>query len=207
MRQYNPEATVEEIKNALIASATDLGYQGEDNDYGHGLPDAAKAIALLPRPTTPEINIAGTIIGDDGIADPTETFDLFVRLSAVSNSFDSLTGYLSCSDSRVSIIDDKASFIFSPNGVLSANLAPFIVNVDNQILHGEVIPFSLAIDLPYGIPYDILNFNLTVGTPPHGNMFTHVSTSVEMTVSDFGQIGMAENSIYPAGGRGLRFDD
>jgi len=205
MRQYNPEATVEEIKSALIESATDLGYPGEDNDYGHGLPDAAKALALLPRPTSPEIRISATIIGDDGIADPEETFDLFIRLSAVANSFDSLTGYLLCSDPRVNILDNQAPFIFPPNSVQSANVPPFIINVNNQILHGEVIPFRLAIDLPYSIPYDTLSFNLTVGTPPNGNMFTHISSSVEMTVSDFGQYGMAENSIYPAGGRGFRY--
>ncbi len=205
MRQYNPEATVEEIKNALIESATDLGYQGEDNDYGHGLPDAIKALALLPRPNAPEINITGTIIGDDGIADPMETFDLYVRLNAVSNSFDSLTGYLYCNDARISIIDNQSPFIFPPNSTLSANVPPFIVNVNDQILHGEVVPFSLIIDLPFGIPYDTLSFNLTVGTPPSGNMFTHISTAIEMTVSDFGQFGMAENSIYPAGGRGLRY--
>ncbi len=205
MRQYNPDVTVEEIKNAIIESAADLGYSGEDNDYGHGLPDAAKALALLARPTSPEIRIAGTIIGDDGIADPEETFDLYVRLCAVANSFDSLTGYLYCNDARVSIIDNQAPFIFPPNNVQSANISPFLINVNDQILHGEVIPFRLTIDLPYGIPYDTLTFNLTVGTPPNGNMFTHVSSSVEMTVSDFGQYGMAENSIYPAGGRGLRF--
>jgi len=206
MRQYNPEATVEEIKNALIESATDLGYQGEDNDYGHGLPDAVKALALLPRPSSPEIIVTGTIIGDDGIADPEEIFNLYIRLSAVANSFDSLTGYLYSNDARVNVIANQAPFIFPTNSIQAANIPPYILRVNGPILHGEVIAFKLAIDLPFGIPYDTLSFNLTIGTPPSGHMLTHVSSSVEMTVSDFGQYGMAENSIYPAGGRGFRYN-
>jgi len=45
-RQYDPDASVEEIKNAIINSCTDLGSPGEDNTYGYGLPDASR---LLPK--------------------------------------------------------------------------------------------------------------------------------------------------------------
>jgi len=47
-RQYDPDASVEEIKNAIINSCTDLGSPGEDNAYGYGLPDASR---LLDTPT------------------------------------------------------------------------------------------------------------------------------------------------------------
>ncbi|MBU8934252.1 MAG: S8 family peptidase [candidate division Zixibacteria bacterium] len=53
MRQHNPDATVTEIKNALIASAIDLGPAGEDNAYGHGLVDASVLIDYLPLPSLP----------------------------------------------------------------------------------------------------------------------------------------------------------
>lgn len=45
-RQYDPDASVEVIKNAIINSCTDLGSPGEDNTYGYGLPDASR---LLPK--------------------------------------------------------------------------------------------------------------------------------------------------------------
>jgi subtilisin family serine protease len=47
-RQYDPDASVEEIKNAIINSCIDLGPLGEDNAYGYGLPDASR---LLDSPT------------------------------------------------------------------------------------------------------------------------------------------------------------
>lgn len=47
-RQYDPDASVEEIKYAIINSCNDLGTPGEDNAYGYGLPDASR---LLDTPT------------------------------------------------------------------------------------------------------------------------------------------------------------
>jgi hypothetical protein len=47
-RQYDPDASVEKIKNAIINSCVDLGTSGEDNVYGYGLPDASR---LLDPPT------------------------------------------------------------------------------------------------------------------------------------------------------------
>jgi len=51
LRQFNPHATPEEIKSALMNSATDLGAQGEDNDYGWGVVDIMRALQLMPGAT------------------------------------------------------------------------------------------------------------------------------------------------------------
>ncbi|MEX2498223.1 MAG: S8 family serine peptidase [Wenzhouxiangellaceae bacterium] len=43
----NPGATAVDIRNALAATAEDLGDAGRDNSYGHGLIQAANAVAFL----------------------------------------------------------------------------------------------------------------------------------------------------------------
>ena len=51
LRQFKPEATVEEIKTALMFTARDLGPTGEDNTYGWGLIDIPKAMEFLVNPS------------------------------------------------------------------------------------------------------------------------------------------------------------
>ena len=81
MRQYNPESTVDEIKYAFIQAATDLGVTGEDNAYGYGLPDAARLLTYLPAPQAPEMSLSAVQIVGDGVAFPSETFELELGLT------------------------------------------------------------------------------------------------------------------------------
>ncbi len=206
MRQYNPDATVEEIKTALINSCQDLGPAGEDNAYGHGLPDASVLLSYLPAPTLPEIHVLKKIVGGDGLADPGETFDLFLRIETGVDAFDSLSAYLSTDNPNVDIYDDYASFVFVAGSSQTVNINPFNIGFNESLINGDEVDFKMIVNLPGGVLYDTLEFSLTVGTAPNGTLYTHNNGTLEFTVSDFGVYGMAENSIYPAGGRGLRFN-
>ncbi len=46
MRHANPDLAPEEIKEIMYISAGDLGAPGEDNDYGHGIVNAATAVEI-----------------------------------------------------------------------------------------------------------------------------------------------------------------
>ncbi|PKK84718.1 MAG: hypothetical protein CVT49_02520 [candidate division Zixibacteria bacterium HGW-Zixibacteria-1] len=205
LRQYNPDATVAEIKNAIIQSARDLGTPGEDNNYGYGLPDAFKALSFIPAPPVPDVYVSGKIIGGDGIAMPGETFDLFVRLEIPGGSTDTMTAFISTDAPGVHILDNEALFFFSNKSIYSVNISPFVIKFDSSLIHGSEVNFSLYMQLPYQPDFDTLALGLTVGHEPKGNMFTHMTSSLELTVSDFGQFGFGPNSIYPAGGVGLKF--
>ena len=206
LRQYNPNATVSEIKTAIINSARDLGAPGEDNSYGYGLPDAQRALLYMPIPITPQVYLAGKVISGDGIADPGETFDLFIRLNIPSGAVDSVSGYISCSIPGITVSADRALFIFEKGITYSMNVIPYVISFDRQLINGTAIPFSLHIQFPFSEAADTLSLDLTVGRAPNGNMITHITPRIQMTVSDFGQFGLGPNSVYNAGGSGFRLD-
>lgn len=47
MRQANPNISVEDIKQVIFDTAFDLGPNGDDNDYGHGMIDAYEAVTRI----------------------------------------------------------------------------------------------------------------------------------------------------------------
>lgn len=207
LRQYNPEATVNEIKNAIICSARDLGSPGEDNDYGYGLPDAEKALLYMPVPPIPAFLISDQLIGDDGIAEPGETFNFYVRLEAPAGDVDSVTAYLDCHEDGVDIINDYAVFIFEEKSTHSTNNRPYVISFDKGLINGRIIPFSLRVYIPFDTNCSVIDLEIMVGVAPDGNMVTHMTSKMRFTVTDFGQYGLGENSIYPAGGAGFKFMD
>jgi len=205
LRQYNPDATVEQVKNAIIQSARDLGPAGEDNDYGHGLPDAEVALSYIPAPAVPDVYIAGYIIGGDAVAEPGEVFDLYLRLEIPGGTSDTLTCFLDSEADGVEILDNDAMFFFENKDIYSINISPFIIRFDSTSINGDSKEFELSMRLPFQSDFDTLTFAVTVGYEPKGNLFTHSTSSLQFTVSDFGQYGFGFGSIYQAGGSGLSF--
>ncbi|MEW5994848.1 MAG: S8 family serine peptidase, partial [Candidatus Zixiibacteriota bacterium] len=205
MRQYDPDVTVEEIKNAIIQSCTDLGDPGEDNAYGYGIPDASRLLDFLPPPDTPLFALERIVIGGDGLAFPGEEFNLQLMLRRVAGSVESVDVALIPLDTAdVTVSPGEATFYFGTGGTLALNATPFLVTFDAGLPHGRVMPFDLIVRVPGGTPLDTLRLNVTVGISPPGTVASHVSDGLGTTVSDFGQFGFAPGSIYNLDGQGLR---
>jgi len=206
LRQYNPETTVEEIKTAIIESCRDLGPAGEDNTYGYGLPDAEQAILHMPEPPMPEMYISDEIIGGDRIADPGETFDLYLRLEIPAGTTDSVYADLACEQAGVDIVSNHVLFFFQQKSTSAVNINPFRISFADSFYNGQVIPFDLYVTFPFGSDTDTLSFELTVGHDLPGSLVTHTTSRLECTVSDFGQYGFGPESIFPTNQSGLKLD-
>ncbi len=206
LRQYNPDATVAEVKNAIIQSCRDLGTPGEDNDYGYGLPDAEAAISYMPVPSLPPVYVDNHVLGGDGTAQPGDTAQLFIRLSDPTARVDSVTVRIECTDPAINILNDEAVFIFPGNINMAMNIEPFVFHVDPGVVQGHKFTLDLIVSLPFGVEYDTLHLDLTAGYPPKGSIVTHTTPRLQFSVSDFGQNGLGPNSAYYAGGEGFRFD-
>lgn len=206
MRQYNPEATVEQIKNALILSASDLGPAGEDNSYGHGLVDASSLLEHLPTPSVPDFALASVTVLGDGQVVPGSTTNVEVSLASLSGGLSQVVGRITTDDPNATIINDESLFDFGPGGVLASGLTPFTVSFDTSLIHGTDIEFGLVIESAGSEPLDSLQFEIRVGFESPGSMATLSTTSMRMTISDFGQMGLGAGSIYNAGGEGFRYE-
>jgi subtilisin family serine protease len=67
---YFPDASVQEVEKALLSTAQDLGRSGRDNEYGHGLVLAYKALEYLNGgriPGGPLVTADGQVCVDDEI--------------------------------------------------------------------------------------------------------------------------------------------
>lgn len=73
----NPAATASQVRQAMESTALDLGPGGRDNDYGHGLVQAASALAAIggvpPITPTPTATPTSTPTGPSPTPTPTLT--------------------------------------------------------------------------------------------------------------------------------------
>jgi len=207
MRQYNPEATVEQIKQALLAATIDLGPVGEDNSYGRGVVDAGRLLDFLPPPPTPpQVAVVGhqIVSGGDGFADPGETAEVALTLGDPSGVTDSLDVWLSSRSSQLIMAPDTVRFRFADGTTFAVGTEPFRVTVATDAISGQSLDLVLHLRSYDGFTDDSIIYPLPVGHPLPGRLYSASSGVISFTVSDFGQFGLGTGSIYQAGGDGFR---
>lgn len=206
-RQYNPDATVEQIKYALIQSAADLGPVGEDNTYGNGFVDASKLISLLPVPSETRLYVANKFISGDGIAMPGESFQLQIYLTNSAANIEQVSAELVSLDSdMLSVTQGTAVFFFGIGGTMATNVSLFSLSADASAIHGSAADCRIRFRTSAGILIDSADFSLPIGIAAPGGISTHVAGSLTMSVSEFGEFGLGAGSIYNAGGDGFSLD-
>jgi subtilisin family serine protease len=206
MRQYNPEATVAQIKYALIQAAVDRGIPGEDNDYGHGLVDASQLLQYLPAPGAIEVAFLGAVIEPLQTPQPGDTVSLTISLASPNSTVPQLSGRLSVAEGAgASILNSTSTFIFDANGT-GQTATPFRLSFAPDLAHGQTVELSLEVLLPADSVLKTFAFEIVVGTVPEGIITSHQTGDISFSVSDFGQYGFGPGSIYNAGGEGFRYN-
>ncbi|MEW6411618.1 MAG: S8 family serine peptidase [Candidatus Zixiibacteriota bacterium] len=207
VREYNPEATVEQIKYAFLSAAEDLGVVGQDNAYGHGFVNASRILDYIPLPSTDELEIASLVISGDGLAFPGETFELQLTLTNSAGNIDGLAGTIGTeSVSGVTLDVESSYFYFGTGGTIAISAPPFVMTFDSSLYHGQQVDFSLLISTDGQEIFDTIPFQITVGLSPKGVIASHQNNKMKISVSDFGQFGFAPGSAYNALGDGFCYD-
>ncbi|MCJ7507851.1 MAG: S8 family serine peptidase [candidate division Zixibacteria bacterium] len=129
LREYNPDATVEQIKDALIRSAVDLGTPGEDNDYGYGLINIQKALEYIVPPSTPCVYL-DSIITEEKSMDSVvcgDTVKIGVNLKNAGTKLSPFKVKLQTSDMGVILFQSEVRFdSLAQGGMFSNKDNPFV---------------------------------------------------------------------------------
>ncbi|UCB51570.1 MAG: S8 family serine peptidase [Candidatus Zixiibacteriota bacterium] len=203
LRQYNPDATVEQIKQALLESCADLGPAGEDNDYGHGLINIKRALEILPQADLPNLYLTDFYVAGGVDPQPGDQVNLVVELRNSGVDADGVYAILSTSDSLVQVASD--SLYLGEVGAdeeTSNGSSPFLVSFDQDMPAGRKVEFSLRIVGDQPEYSSDISFSLTVGSLPPFSIDDHDVGDFVFTLSNFGQYGLADRSFNPLGGKG-----
>ncbi len=201
LRQYNPEATSQQIKYALYESAIDLGPVGEDNAYGNGLIDLEAALALIPPPNSSDPAVEGFSIddGNNGIIEAGEEFELTLTILSQYASADNLWARIFISDAYASIVEDSAYFgAVAADGMADNSGDPFLIQLNNQVIPG----ISMQIDVNFYDAASLLStrrVGIIVGQSQNARILTMSNSEIKLTVDNFGGIGHGANSTSPSG--------
>jgi hypothetical protein len=202
LRQFNPNATPSQIKQALMYSAQDLGWTGEDNDYGWGVIDIRRALNYMPPPEGIFPALLDLAISGDGIAEPGEEIGLDLTVENLGRPAVNLTATLLCADPRVSVQSGSIHIdSFDHNDTLT--IGSYDVYFGSDIPPGEGIPFTLEISFSGGT--NVLRFEVTAGGAMEPGVATHNNGEVAFSFSNIGQFGLGPGSVHPLGGEGFKY--
>ncbi len=206
-RQFNPDATVEQIKYALLRSAVDLGPAGDDNAYGHGLIDASLLTQYLPAPNSPHFAVVGKQISGIGVAFPGDTVQMQLRLVNSSGNVEQVHGRLvALTPGQATVLMDTSAFYFGLGGTSAVNNDGFSMTVNPNEVNGLQMPMRLYLSNPALQVSDSVDLSLVIGYPEPGTSVALHTGVIDMSVSDFAQYGLAGGSIYNLAGEGFRVD-
>jgi len=206
LRQYNPDATVEQIKQALLESCTDLGPSGEDNNYGRGMINVKRALEILPKPNRPNLYLVDFHMNEGDAPQPGDLVNLVVDLKNSGNAVSGVSGTLSTSDSLVQLWSNSI-FLGSVerDEEVSNSDSPLQVKFNQNIPSGRKV--EMVLHLTGQAPlYDAeIKFTIIVGNLPPFSLGEMNVGDFIFTLSNFGQYGLGDGSFNPLGGKGFKY--
>ena len=203
LRQKNPNATVDEIKEAILTTAIDYGLGGPDNDFGWGVIDCMAALnALSPINVDPNVRVYAfdhdPIAPGDTVAGTVVLQNIGADVTGVSATVEGLSFYLT-------VLNGSAFFGGINEGDTVRSDDSIKVIVVDSVPVGSIFGLYWHITGDGGYSqYVYLHFLVE---PPTQRLFvTHDANRIEFTVSNFGTYGLGDGSFFPAGGVGFTFD-
>ncbi len=203
LRQFNPQATVNQVKAAVLYGADDLGSPGDDNDYGHGKLNLLHSLYNMPPPDHPFIHVIScrTYDGHDDRPEPGDSPRLRLILENIGSA-GQVQATLSSNDPHIQVIENYLNLGFRPR-FDTLRIDGFRIVISNDAVPGETL--RMAIEFTSGSWRQRFTFDAIVIDGQAESIATIVTDSLEMTFSNFGQFGLGDGSFNPGGGRGFRY--
>lgn len=202
LRQYNPNATVDQIKLALLNSATDIAPAGQDDSSGYGLINIPAALALLPPNN--QVNVFVQSIEHNPIS-PGMEIQFVVTLRNSGAGTLNVNAELLEAETGMLILNGSSNFgDITKDASANNNSDPFVLQFNNGIVDGTQLSVDLHITATAGYEKTV-RLTFTVGEALVKSVYSHQSDSLRFTISNFGAYGLAPGSALPGNGLGFLY--
>ena len=203
LRQKNPNATVDELKIAILTSAPDFGYSLPDNDYGWGIIDCMAALNALPAiGGKPNIRVYSFDHDPTAAGDTVSGTVVLENLAATAIG---VSAVIVNPDPSLEVLAGALAFGTIPQGDTLRSGNTVLVAVADTVTEGRVLAADLYV-YTAGVYVDTLKLFFLIGSHPERMLATHDVGQTVFTVSNFGSFGLGDGMWFPAGGMGFRFD-
>jgi len=207
LRQYAPNSTPAEIKEALLASCTPYpeAALSPNNDYGWGLIDIPAAIDYLTPTFDSDLRVS---YFDGSLAGPGETAVGDLAVTNAGHIVYNVTGNVTGWDEGLSVLTPTIYFGDIDSGQVVAGNIQFQASVDDTVSEGRILSVSMTLtgDSDYSKAVKIFIRVGEIDEFGSPGFFTHQTGAISFTVSDFGQYGFGPNSFFPLGKSGFSFN-
>lgn len=206
LRQYAPDATVDEIKQALImgAGAPPDIEPLPNNTYGWGLlyiPAALTALDTIMHSPAPNLKIYSF---EHPVVLPGDTVSGTVAIKNFGARIENIVGDIFANSGGLDILVNSLIFGTVEAGDTAHSDIEFMAVVHDTVTSGRLL--SVNIDLSDGAGYLMPGkLYIRVGSAPKKSFYTHTNDVLDFTVSNFGIYGFAFNSFDPLSFSGFRY--
>jgi len=203
MRQKNPNATVEEIKTAILNSASRDHFPGvPNNNTGWGELDCLAAVnALSAVNTQPNVRVYEFTYAD---IMPGDTLQGVVTVQNIGAAATGVTGVVSSTHPDYTVVSNSVDFGSVAEGEVKVGVGTIEIAISETARIGSVVqlPFDLTVS---GQPVSV-SLAVLIGPARARGLADHTTGRIDFTVSNFGMFGMGPVSIIPTQGVGFDFD-
>ena len=206
MRQKNPNATVAEIKTAILTSTQKFGLALPNDTFGWGVIDCMAALDAIPA-ASPDPNLRVYSYNHEAVS-AGGTFRGRLILQNLGADVTAISASIIGSDVNLSVTSGSAFFgDINANDTVSSNDS-IIVVVSEIAENGSVL--SLDLEITNGSNYtDTTKIYFSLGEPTKRSFVSHNVGNIEFGVSNFGTYGLGPagfGSFFPIGGPGFTYN-
>ncbi|MBN1212050.1 MAG: S8 family peptidase [candidate division Zixibacteria bacterium] len=205
LRQKNPNATVDEIKKAILAGTQADASWGSlpNNRFGWGAIDCMASLNYLSA-----VNTAPNVRVYDFTHNPISPGDTVIGTVVLQNigaNATNVTAALSGTDPSLTVLTGSASFGNIDEGDTVRSDDTIRVVVADTITEGSVLSLDFNI-IGDGYTKDAKLFFI-VEPPGKKALATHNTGKIDFTLSNYGLLGLGDGSLYPFGGEGFNYNN
>ena len=200
LRQKNPNATVAEIKTAILNSASSDHFGGlPNNTYGWGELDCLAAVNALSA-TNAQPNVRVHDFTYIPVA-PGDTLEGTVTVKNLGAAATNVSGTVSSSDPDFTVLDGSVTFGNLAAGETKVGTGSVRIEISPNAWTASVTPLSFQLTVS-GQPKST-SLAVLIDPARERGLATHTSGQVGFTVSNFGMFGLGPSSIVPVQGEGF----